>query len=95
MMRALLSKRLFVRVLFLIFSVLAAVPVAAQVKSNSDTIERWGIFELELRGPSGGNPFVDVQLTGEFKLDEHVFRPEGFYDGNGIYRIRFMPDKPG
>jgi len=69
--------------------------VVAQVKSNSETIERWGVFELALQGPSGGNPFADVQLSGEFRQNERVFRPEGFYDGNGIYRIRFMPDTTG
>ncbi len=94
-MRAMLSNRLFVRIIVLIFTVLPAVPVVAQVKSNSETVERWGIFELELRGPSEGNPFVDVQLSGEFRQNERIFKPEGFYDGNGIYRIRFMPDKPG
>lgn len=69
--------------------------MVAQVKSNSEKVERWGIFELELQGPSGGNPFVDVQLSGEFRKGERVYQPEGFYDGNGIYRIRFMPDAQG
>ena len=72
-MRALLSNRLFVRIIVLIFTVLPAVPVVAQVKSNSETVERWGIFELELRGPSEGNPFVDVQLSGEFRQNERIF----------------------
>jgi hypothetical protein len=94
-MWAILSNRLFVRIIVLIFTVLPAVPVVAQVKSNSETVERWGIFELELQGPSGGNPFVDVRLSGEFRQNERVFCPEGFYDGNGIYRIRFMPDAQG
>ncbi len=60
-----------------------------------DKAERWGIFELSLRGPSGGNPFIDVQLTAEFKQKDRVFKAEGFYDGNGLYRIRFMPDELG
>jgi hypothetical protein len=94
-MRALLSNRLFVRIILLTFTMLPAVPVAAQVKSNSGTVERWEIFELELQGPSDGNPFLDVQFSGEFRQNERVFHPEGFYDGNGIYRIRFMPDAQG
>ncbi|MBN2594820.1 MAG: DUF5060 domain-containing protein [Sedimentisphaerales bacterium] len=94
-MRAMLSNRLLVKIIVLIFTALPIVPIVAQAKSNSETIEQWGIFDLELRGPSGGNPFVDVQLSGEFRQDERVFKPEGFYDGNGIYRIRFMPDKQG
>ncbi|MFC1604671.1 DUF5060 domain-containing protein, partial [Planctomycetota bacterium] len=95
MMRALLSNRLLVRIIVLTFTVLPAVPVVAQVKSNSETIECWGIFELELQGPSEGNPFVDVRLSSEFRQDKRVFKPEGFYDGNGVYRIRFMPDVQG
>jgi len=66
-----------------------------QAKTNSDTIERWGIFELSLRGPSGGNPFMDVKLSAQFRQNDRVFEPEGFYDGDGVYRIRFMPDALG
>jgi PKD repeat protein len=94
-MRALPPNPPSIRIAVLIFAVLPTIPTAAQVKSNSETVERWGIFELELRGPSGGNPFVDVQLSGEFRQGERVYQPEGFYDGNGIYRIRFMPDAQG
>jgi len=57
--------------------------------------EQWDIFELTLRGPSNGNPFVDVKLSAEFKQQDKVFKPEGFYDGDGIYRIRFMPNATG
>lgn len=57
--------------------------------------ERWDIFELALKGPEGGNPFIDVKLSAEFKQRGRVFKPEGFYDGNGFYRIRFMPDALG
>jgi hypothetical protein len=64
-------------------------------KTASDTVERWGIFELSLSGPSGGSPFIDVDLCAEFKQNERILQPEGFYDGDGIYRIRFMPDALG
>jgi hypothetical protein len=53
------------------------------------------MFEVSLEGPVGGNPFVDVQIGAEFRLGDRVVRPEGFYDGNGIYKIRFMPDEEG
>ncbi len=66
-----------------------------QAMTNGDKIERWGIFELSLNGPSGGNPFVDVKLSAEFKHNSRILKPEGFYDGNGLYRIRFMPDELG
>lgn len=58
-------------------------------------VERWGIYEITLNGPDTGNPFVDVELTAEFKNENNTFIPHGFYDGNGIYKIRFMPNKVG
>lgn len=59
------------------------------------TVERWGVFELALVGPSGGNPYVDVTLSARFSQGERVCEPEGFYDGDGVYRVRFMPDALG
>jgi Domain of unknown function (DUF5060)/Oxidoreductase family, NAD-binding Rossmann fold len=64
-----------------------------QVKPKA--IERWGLFELSLRGPKEGNPCLDVELSARFSHKKRVVNPDGFYDGDGIYRIRFMPDIPG
>jgi hypothetical protein len=64
-------------------------------RSNLESVERWGVFEVTLEGPSDGNPFVDVKLSARFKQGNHMFEPQGFYDGNGIYRVRFMPDTLG
>jgi hypothetical protein len=58
-------------------------------------VEQYTIFELELKGPSAGNPFTEVQLSAEFRLMNRTLICEGFYDGDGIFRIRFMPDEPG
>ena len=57
--------------------------------------ERWGLFEVMLRGPSSGNPFVDVQLRATFEQGDNEQAVAGFYDGDGIYRVRFMPDTLG
>ena len=57
--------------------------------------EQWDIFELTLKGPSDGNPFADVRFSAEFRRKDEVFKPEGFYDGNGIYKVRFLPDAVG
>ena len=57
--------------------------------------ERWGIFEVSLEGPKEGNPFLDVQLSAQFRYKHRVVNAEGYYDGDGIYRIRFMPDTTG
>ncbi len=55
----------------------------------------WGIFELSLKGPDSGNPFLDVEFSAEFRYKNRIVELEGFYDGDGIYRARFMPDKEG
>ena len=58
-------------------------------------VEQYAILELELKGPSAGNPFTEVQLSAEFRLLNRSLYCEGFYDGDCIYRIRFMPDETG
>ncbi|MHC4252878.1 MAG: DUF5060 domain-containing protein, partial [Planctomycetota bacterium] len=64
-------------------------------RPDLESVGRWDIFELELAGPSEGNPFLDVELSARFTQGERAFEPEGFYDGDGTYRVRFMPDEPG
>jgi hypothetical protein len=68
---------------------------AAAVARSSATIEQWGLFEVSLPGPSTGNPFKEITLTARFTLEHRTLQVTGFYDGEGIYRIRFMPDAPG
>ncbi|HEU0226865.1 MAG TPA: DUF5060 domain-containing protein [Arachidicoccus soli] len=58
-------------------------------------VEKWGTFELTLHGPQGGNPFIGISLNAAFKHGNEVYKPEGFYDGSGDYKIRFMPDEEG
>jgi hypothetical protein len=65
------------------------------INECAKTVERWNIFEFVMKGPESGNPFTDVSLTGAFTHKGRTLTPEGFYDGAGIYKIRFMPDMPG
>jgi hypothetical protein len=58
-------------------------------------VERWDIFELTLEGPSDGNPFLDVRFGAEFQQRHRTVRVNGFYDGDGTYKVRFMPDVVG
>lgn len=58
-------------------------------------VERWGIEEIALHGPAGGNPFVDVELSARFSRGDRSIDVAGFYDGDGVYRVRFLPDEPG
>jgi hypothetical protein len=61
----------------------------------SQSVERWGICEAAFQGPSVGNPFIDVQLSAEFTHKNRSIYVDGFYDGDGVYMIRFAPDTVG
>ena len=58
-------------------------------------VEQWGMYEVALDGPRGGNPFLDVELRVRFGHGERAVRVDGFYDGDGVYRARCMPDAVG
>lgn len=58
-------------------------------------VSKWDVFELTLQGPSSGNPFTEVELSAAFVLGHRSVRVEGFYDGGGSYKLRFMPDAEG
>ncbi|TDD26860.1 DUF5060 domain-containing protein [Kribbella turkmenica] len=59
------------------------------------TVERWGLHELTWSGPSDGTPFADVTLRVAYRFRNRVVTVDGFYDGDGVYRARFMPDSEG
>ncbi len=58
-------------------------------------IEKWGIFEQAFQGRSDGNPFIDYEIHGTFSHEKELLTIDGFYDGDGIYKIRFMPSFEG
>lgn len=58
-------------------------------------VERWDVYELAFDGPSQGNPFDDVRIAARFECDGKQLRIPGFYDGDGVYRIRFSPPELG
>jgi hypothetical protein len=64
-------------------------------QTQHENISKWEIFETSLNGPSEGNPFREVQLTAVFSLGNRAVTVEGFYDGEGVYKLRFMPDAEG
>ena len=55
----------------------------------------WGRFERAFDGPSGGNPFAEVTFGATFRQGDRSLAVPGFYDGDGVYRLRFMPDAEG
>ena len=58
-------------------------------------MQKWNVFEIALKGPKRGNPFKDVQFSATFEHHESSTSMTGFYDGDGIYKIRFMPQYEG
>lgn len=61
----------------------------------TESVEKWGLFEIALKGPTNGNPFLDVTLSAQFTRGDLKVEASGFYDGDGIYRVRFMPEQSG
>ncbi|MGF6832458.1 hypothetical protein QF015_000607 [Paenarthrobacter sp. TE4293] len=57
--------------------------------------QQWGVAEVVLAGPSAGNPFTEIELEATFQSGSETVRVGGFYDGEGTYRIRFMPPRAG
>ncbi|HEX3356121.1 MAG TPA: DUF5060 domain-containing protein [Tepidisphaeraceae bacterium] len=58
-------------------------------------MHQWDIFELTLPGPTPTNPFADVSLSAKFTSGDSSSTANGFYDGGGQYKIRFMPPTIG
>jgi hypothetical protein len=58
-------------------------------------VEKWDFFELELRGPEAGNPFLEITFEADFTQPGHQVHVSGFYDGGGVFRLRFMPEQEG
>jgi hypothetical protein len=66
----------------------AVVRLPASAAQNSTT-------DIKLLGPDHGNPFVDVDVSAEFRLGDRTAAVGGFYDGEGTYVLRFLPPVPG
>ena len=60
-----------------------------------ERVEQWGLFEAAVEGKKDGNPFTDYEIHAEFKSEQETKLVTGFYDGDGIYKVRFMPTQTG
>ena len=69
--------------------------MASAVPPPAARVEQWGVFEVSLPGPTDGNPFTDVQLSARFTNGFQIVDVDGFYDGEGVYKLRFMPPRQG
>ncbi|MBN2625891.1 MAG: DUF5060 domain-containing protein, partial [Spirochaetales bacterium] len=58
-------------------------------------VEKWGFIEIAVTGKSEGNPFTDYHIRGTFSSKDESKTVSGFYDGEGKYKVRFMPSFTG
>jgi hypothetical protein len=63
------------------------------------TLEQWGVLDLSMTGVADGNPHVDNHFGATFTpaggTAADAVKVGGFYDGDGVYRVRFSPPKAG
>ncbi len=79
----------------LLMLAIASCLITACQSGESQRVEQWGVYELNLQGPSDGNPYMDNSLDATFSNGSQTVTVPGFYDGKGIYTIRFSPDQTG
>jgi hypothetical protein len=60
-----------------------------------EEVERWGVAEVTVRGAPPGDPFEDDVVCATFRREGRTATMRGFSDGDGVYRVRFMPDREG
>jgi len=75
---------------------LASLLVVAAVVEGGQMVEKWGRFELALESSRHyENPFRQVELTCRFQCGDESITTWGFYDGEGLWRVRLMPTRQG
>ena len=74
----------------LVWVLMLALPLIAAPR-----VEQWGVFEISRNGPTNGNPCLDVTFSARFMHGAVTNSVNGFYDGEGIYRVRFLPEQVG
>lgn len=75
--------------------ILSTILTSCNQTKKAVEIQQWDVFEIELKGPTEGNPYMDVKLEAVFSSGNESISVPGFYDGEGVYRIRFSPNNPG
>lgn len=60
-----------------------------------ETIHKWMPHEFRIHGPEDGNPYKDHWISMDVEGPLGCKSVPGFYDGNGEYVVRFMPEIEG
>ena len=56
---------------------------------------QYKIYELTYAAPEPDRSRVDINLTASFELDGEKTTIKGFYDGDGVYKLRYLPLRAG
>lgn len=80
-------KKTFILFLFLL--------LFCSTNAMQKTVEKWKVYEITLKASGFENPFdVEFNATFTHKGGSSIKMP-GFYDGNGSFKVRFMPKETG
>ena len=58
-------------------------------------MRQYETFELTFRGEVLSGEYAQIPLSAEFICGEEKTAVKGFYDGDGVYKVRFLPRQPG
>ena len=58
-------------------------------------MRQYETFELTFQGPVLADAWAQIDLNAEFICDDTIKIVKGFYDGEGRYIVRFLPEIPG
>lgn len=84
-------KKILITLSALIF-IIAFLPTSSFAQQKTEQYNR---FEVVLKYANPGNSFQDVKLSALFSGKDTSFIVSGFYDGDDVFKIRFMPNQTG
>lgn len=58
-------------------------------------MKQYEVFELTYCAPAPAGSHVDVDVAAVFTCGDAETQVTGFYAGNGVYKVRFLPLQPG
>lgn len=64
-------------------------------RTQQEVVEKWEVWECAVEGRSDGNPFTDYEVSADIIMGNDTIHIQGFYDGDGVYRVRYMPSREG
>lgn len=73
---------------------IAALMLLSLSLGAQESVEKWGRFEYSCTASVKGNPF-DVKFSAVFTNGSEKQEVRGFYDGDGVFKVRFMPQTEG